>query len=136
MNFDEEKTESNSKQPILVVLILLIIAGVAFYYFNQQITNSLATALAPDTQPFTIPADPDIKFNFLNSKEFAELASFPDYPSFKEDDVLTVKAGRINPFSPSGIGIQAPQKPAENQTVQNQSSVEESVPNNTPTKKP
>ncbi|MCK9578485.1 hypothetical protein M0R01_03265 [bacterium] len=125
MNFEEEKNEiSNSKQPILIVILLVIIAGACFYYFNQQITSSITKALTPNTEPFSLAADPSIKFDFLNSKEFADLVSFPDYPSFKEDDELTVKPGRINPFSASGIGIQRPQVSTESPKVQDQANPE------------
>lgn len=106
MNFEEEKNENNSsRQPIMVVALLIIIAGACFYYFNQQITNSITNALAPNTEPFSLAPDPDIKFNFLNSKEFNDLVEFPDYASFKEDDELTIKPGRLNPFSADGTGV-------------------------------
>ncbi|MCK9393545.1 MAG: hypothetical protein WCX30_00200 [Candidatus Paceibacterota bacterium] len=102
MNFEQEKTENslNSKQPIFVAIILIALSGIGFYYFNQQIMESMKSLLAINNEPYIIPRDPDIKFSFLNSEEFKNLEQFPDYASFKEDDELNVGPARPNPFIP------------------------------------
>ncbi|MDD5639571.1 MAG: hypothetical protein PHR47_02075 [Candidatus Pacebacteria bacterium] len=106
MNFEQENTENslNSKQPIFIAIVLIALSGAGFYYFNQQITESIKSLLAINNEPYTISQDPDIKFDFLNSEDFNNLEEFPDYPSFKEDDELNVGPARPNPFIPiSGI---------------------------------
>jgi hypothetical protein len=119
MNFEQEKTDNNisSRQPIFIVVLLILLSGAGFYYFNQQITNSMTSILSINTDSYSVAQDPVIDFQFLNSDEFKNLESFPDYPSFKEDDDLNIAPGKANPFSPSGIRQQQPTK-VQNQVVQ------------------
>lgn len=102
MNFEQETTEntSSSKQPIFIVILLIAISGAAFYYFNQQLTSSITTMLNASDVNFEISAEPKIDFDFLTSAEFENLESFPDYPSFKENEAIQVQVGRSNPFLP------------------------------------
>ncbi|MFA5080363.1 MAG: hypothetical protein WC472_01935 [Candidatus Paceibacterota bacterium] len=133
MNFEQENTENSldSKQPIFVAIILIALAGAGFYYFNQQITESMKSLLAINNEPYTIPQDPNIKFEFLNSEDFKNLEEFPDYPSFKEDDELNVGPARPNPFIP--ISGMKKTVVLENQGTSNQSTttptVQTSLPN-------
>ncbi len=106
MNFEQEKTEINapSSQPIVMVIIIIALSAACFYYFNQQIKESIQTMLIDSSDIiFEIPPVPKIDFAFLKSDEFNELERFPDYDSFKpSESISSIQVGRSNPFVPFG----------------------------------
>jgi hypothetical protein len=127
MNFEKEtiETTSTTNQPIIIMVLILALSAAAFYYFNQQIKESINTMLNGSEISFEISPEPKIDFEFLKSEEFANLESFPDYPSFKENEKIEIAIGRNNPFVPfSGYVVESPQEEVvqevkENPTVEN-----------------
>jgi hypothetical protein len=87
----EKKLNFEKIWPVLLLIIILVAAFFVIKYFtkNQEIEPST-----------TILATPNIDYSFLTSPAFEALESFPDYPSFQEDEGTSITPGRVNPFAP------------------------------------
>lgn len=75
------------------ILLIVMIVGI-FFLFKFFTKNTETESLAG-----TLPV-PNIDYSFLTSPAFEALESFPDYPSFREDEGTAVTPGRANPFAP------------------------------------
>ena len=87
----EKKLNFGKIGPVILLIIILVAAFFVFKFFTKPKETGPST---------TILATPNIDYSFLTSPAFEALESFPDYPSFQEDEGTSIIPGRANPFAP------------------------------------